>query len=446
MKKTIASFSVFFLMISEPLLFAQMAVPMPAIAQASGLERVGVVAAAGGKVELTTPGQVGRIAQSGQAIFLGDEVRTDALGHLQILLLDETVFTIGPNSTIIIDKFVYDPKSQKGEIKASITKGVFRYVSGKIAAKNPDAVKVKLPAATLGFRGTIVGGSVGGNGQGLAALLGPGSNNDAGAPGGNFTIEGTDGGFQSVSRTGFGVEFDGNGGVSGVFQLSGDQINGLTGGLGGGAPGSGGQGSGGGNENGFGGDGNMGNLSGENNVLGGMNGNMINGISGFADGLYAQSVIGAQEAAQSGVSGVKDGITQSSDLSTITSGVFHYYATGTYYGSGTMTAEIDIDFSSKTIVGGNSYVSISDGAYSDKTAGMSTPVSFGSSGDATFHWTNVSGSSGTFTNINITLFNSGGVVAEQATVKVDYVPISVGPASGSGSAEGPRLDGPTPDV
>ncbi len=79
----------------------------------------------------------------------------------QILLLDETVFTIGPNSTIIIDKFVYDPKSQKGEIKASITQGVFRYVSGKIAAKNPDSVKVKLPTASIGFRGTIVGGSVG---------------------------------------------------------------------------------------------------------------------------------------------------------------------------------------------------------------------------------------------------------------------------------------------
>ena len=241
MKKIIASFTAFLLLCSAPAVFAQMPVPMTAAVIPAGLERIGVVAATQGKVELKMPGQVGRIAQSGQPIFMGEMVNTDEKGHLQILLLDETVFTIGPNSAITIDEFVYDPKTSSGEIKASVAKGVFRYVSGKIAIKNPNKVTVKLPTTTLGFRGTIVGGSVGTNGQGIVGLLGPGGNNDAGARTGSFTIEGG-GDQQSVDRTGFGVEIGENGGLSDVFQLSEDQVNGLTGGLGTGGQGGGGGG------------------------------------------------------------------------------------------------------------------------------------------------------------------------------------------------------------
>jgi hypothetical protein len=128
MKKIVASFAAFFLLFSMPSLFAQMPLGVPVVAGISqDIARIGVVAAAGGRVELTTPGQVGRVAQSGQPVFMGDLVTTDEKGHLQILLLDETVFTIGPNSAITIDKFVYDPKTQGGEIKASVTKAI-RYI------------------------------------------------------------------------------------------------------------------------------------------------------------------------------------------------------------------------------------------------------------------------------------------------------------------------------
>ncbi len=368
MKKSVAFFAALFLTFSVPtvpVVPAQMSVavsvpvpapvsaPMPVAVVSPALDRIGVIAAVSGEVKLTTFGQPGRIAQSGQAIFMGDEVNTGPGGHLQILLLDETVFTIGSDSKIIIDKFVYDPKSHAGEIKASIAKGVFRYVSGKIAAKNPDSVKVKLPTATLGFRGTIVGGSVGTDGQGLAALLGPGNNNDTGARSGSFTVDGQGGDHQDVNRTGFGVEVGADGGLSGVFQLSDEQINGLTEGLGGGQAGSGG----GDGEGGLGGDTNMGALSGENNVLTGENGALMVGLSNFTDGMNDVSVLGAQEAARSEAR-IEDGITKTSELFGLT-GTYSYSGSGDFYTSvssgapqspsilGTVSASWDLNFDSQ---------------------------------------------------------------------------------------------------
>ena len=430
MKKTIAFFSAILLIFSAPTLFAQMPVslPMPGAMVPSALERIGVVAAAGGKVELTTAGQVGRIAQSGQPIFMGDEVKTDSQGHLQILLLDETVFTIGPDSTIIIDKFVYDPKSQKGEIKASITRGVFRYVSGKIAAKNPDSVKVKLPTASIGFRGTIVGGSVGANGQGLAALLGPGSNNDSGAQNGSFTVTGNGGDHQDVNRTGFGVEVGADGGVSNVFQLSDNQMNGLTNGLGGGQGGGGQGGGGGSNTGGLGGNTNMGALSGENKVITGDNVTLAGGLGNVGDTMNAVSILGAQNARNSAGGGaVTDGPANFGQLKSV-SGEGHYSGSGTFNGySGGIYAQCDIIFGPNGSVGGmNALVSVYDGTINDSTQKGATSANFGPDSDkAVFTWTDVEGTSGTtgnknFTKIQLTVSNSGGQIGQQATVTVNY--------------------------
>ncbi len=444
MKKMIASLAAFFLVLSVPSVIAQMPLAVPAMPVASlALERIGVVAAAQGKVELTTPGQIGRIAQSGQMIYMGDEVTTDAKGQLQILLLDETVFKIGPNSSIIIDKFVYDPKTSTGEIKASITKGVFRYVSGKIAAKNPDSVKVKLPTATIGFRGTIVGGSVEPSGQGLVGLLGPGDNNDSGARIGSFTIDGEGGGQQEVNRSGFGVEVDGNGGISDVFQLSDDQINGLTGGLDGdqgGGSGGGAGGSGEGGDAGLGGNSNMGDLSGENNALTGANTLLLGGLENFSDNLNDISDKMAQDiAGQSGATPEAECATTTYEQLRAATGSGSYDVSGVFGTNGSLTGFCEIVFgSSGEIGGGSSYITVSEGGYTDSTIGAPTATSFSGSGPASFSWTGVQGSGGLF-DITVTLSNNCDITAE--SLKVDVVYTNAGgsttPPSGSGTGAGP---------
>ena len=197
MRKLVALLGIISLLFPLPSAFCQTPSAVAAdLMSTAGAQMIGVVAATKGKVEVMTTGQVGRVVQSGEEIFIGDQVKTDTNGHLQILLRDQTVFTIGPNSRIVIDEFVYDPKTRDGKIRASIPKGIFRYVSGKIAAKKPSNVSVKLPTATIGFRGTIVGGEVRPDNSALVALLGPGDQNDAGERSGSFVIDGTGGGGQ----------------------------------------------------------------------------------------------------------------------------------------------------------------------------------------------------------------------------------------------------------
>ncbi len=80
--------------------------------------------------------------------------------RLQIMLLDESAITLGPDAQLTIDEFVYDPaNTNTNALSASIAKGAFRLVTGAIARQNPDGTEVKLPNAVLTIRGTTVIGA-----------------------------------------------------------------------------------------------------------------------------------------------------------------------------------------------------------------------------------------------------------------------------------------------
>lgn len=96
----------------------------------------------------------------GDDVRLQDLIKSGLDSALQMLLLDETVFTIGANAELVIDEFVYDPNQGSGEMAASVARGAFRFMSGR-TAKEPDAVSIDTPVASMGVRGTIVEGAVG---------------------------------------------------------------------------------------------------------------------------------------------------------------------------------------------------------------------------------------------------------------------------------------------
>jgi len=93
-------------------------------------------------------------AGSAVTVYLGTRVTTGPTGRVQLLLLDETVFTIGPNSDMIIDEFVYDPDLTPRKIAVSLAKGVFRWVTAKVTPKDPTAMRVKTQVVAIGIRGT----------------------------------------------------------------------------------------------------------------------------------------------------------------------------------------------------------------------------------------------------------------------------------------------------
>ena len=136
----------------------------------------GVVAASSGPVEVRylspTGEDIGRIAGIGDPIYLDDEIVTGPDTSLQILLKDQTVFSIGPNAVLVFDEFIYDPAgNSENSLTASVKKGAFKFISGKISKKSPEAMKLKLPNATASIRGTTVAGRVQENGDADVFLL-----------------------------------------------------------------------------------------------------------------------------------------------------------------------------------------------------------------------------------------------------------------------------------
>jgi hypothetical protein len=179
---------------------------LPALAA----DQAGVSAAVRGAVALNRlQVAVGRQVVSGEPILLQDAIKSGQRSGMQILLLDETVFTIGPESELVIDEFVYDPKTNAGKLSAEITKGVFRFVSGKIAHEKPEDMNVKLPSGTLGVRGTMVAGRVDPTSKGSRlVLLGEGPENDTGSPAGAF-LACNAGKCVRINRPGYGTVIEG---------------------------------------------------------------------------------------------------------------------------------------------------------------------------------------------------------------------------------------------
>ncbi len=168
--------------------------------------RAGVAAAVRGEVQLSRAGAVGTDLETGAPIHIDDEIVTGADSGLQILLLDETVFTVGPNSKMKIDRFVFDPSSNEGELDAELVRGAFRFISGRIAKQNPDKMNVKLPSGTIGIRGTMVDTRVDPTrGRALVVLAGPGEANPAGVRAGQIRVANA-GVERDVVRSGWGVE------------------------------------------------------------------------------------------------------------------------------------------------------------------------------------------------------------------------------------------------
>ena len=98
-------------------------------------------------------GKQRELALVGSGVRQADTLVTGPDGAVGVTLADDTLLSAGPNSVLVIEKFVYEP-NQPGSIEAALTKGTLAVVSGRIAKQAPDSMRVKTPSAILGVRGT----------------------------------------------------------------------------------------------------------------------------------------------------------------------------------------------------------------------------------------------------------------------------------------------------
>ena len=133
--------------------------------------------AAIGKVteQLNTPPSIQRDKQTltgskGTGVEMNDAIKTQQ-GKVGITFEDDTRVQVNENSKLVIDDFVYDPKSKAGKLGAKIALGTVRYASGQIAKNSPQNVALNTPTATISVRGTDFTASVDELGQSTIILL-----------------------------------------------------------------------------------------------------------------------------------------------------------------------------------------------------------------------------------------------------------------------------------
>ena len=131
--------------------------------------------------------QNGNVLKPGDPIYFGDKITVENKSKSQILLLDETVLTLGQKSTITIDDFVYDPSTNNGKILTNVIAGSMKVLSGKISQGDPEDLIVKTPAGTIGTRGTEFQTIVDED-ESKVLLIGPGEDNTLGLRAGSVEV------------------------------------------------------------------------------------------------------------------------------------------------------------------------------------------------------------------------------------------------------------------
>jgi len=185
----------------------------------------GIAGAVSGTVDLVSPAKqiaTPTAVSSGDGLVMGDGVTTGSASRLQIMLLDESAITLGPDANLTIDEFAYDPANTNGALlNASIAKGVFRLVTGAIARQNPEGTSLKLPNAVLTIRGTTVMGACAATC--VVALAGTGDGNTAGKKPSTVTLKSAKSEVV-LKRAGYYVEIAADGTISEPRELT-DEID-----------------------------------------------------------------------------------------------------------------------------------------------------------------------------------------------------------------------------
>ena len=84
-------------------------------------------------------------------VYSGDRIVTGAVGEAQVKFRDNTKLVVGPNSSMVIDAFIFDESGSAKKIAINVTRGAFRFITGN---GPKSAYSITTPTATIGVRGT----------------------------------------------------------------------------------------------------------------------------------------------------------------------------------------------------------------------------------------------------------------------------------------------------
>ncbi|WP_256035575.1 FecR family protein [Methylocystis suflitae] len=125
-------------------------------------DNVGNVGAVNQSAHGTPPGAAKRSLSVGLGVQRRERIETSPYGSAQIVFNDTSTMTVGRNSAVTVDDFVYS-QGGGGQQGVSMAKGVMRFVGGGVS--HEGGTKLRTPTASIGVRGGTalvrIGGSCG---------------------------------------------------------------------------------------------------------------------------------------------------------------------------------------------------------------------------------------------------------------------------------------------
>jgi hypothetical protein len=119
------------------------------IAQA---QDIGTIALSVAQVTGTPPGSGARALSVGARVMQDEEISTGAQSRAEVLFRDQTSLSLGANTTVVLDRFVFDPGSGSGDMTLRMTQGALRFIGGSLSDNRPAIVTTS--TATIGVRGS----------------------------------------------------------------------------------------------------------------------------------------------------------------------------------------------------------------------------------------------------------------------------------------------------
>ena len=117
---------------------------------------IGIVKELSGTAFAKLPAEDKRQLSVGDNIYESDLITTETKSSIDLQLKDDTLFKLGPEARLLAIKFKYQKDIENDSVTIKILQGTFRFVTGIIAKKRPEAMNVDTAVATIGIRGTNV--------------------------------------------------------------------------------------------------------------------------------------------------------------------------------------------------------------------------------------------------------------------------------------------------
>jgi hypothetical protein len=101
-----------------------------------------------------------RELELGSGVAARETIVTDKVGKAAFRFIDHTELSVGPNSSIRLDDFVFSQSSDTSSFVIRATRGIFRFATGR---GDHEGYRIHTPVSTLGVRGTQFDVSIKGN-------------------------------------------------------------------------------------------------------------------------------------------------------------------------------------------------------------------------------------------------------------------------------------------